>query len=450
MRRRQRNGSPAGRLSAGAGQAAARTDPVRAAAAAGARYAVRAYAGAGTVGDTWHATDLTAERDVALRVIDAPAGDAGLVLAAVRRLQTAAVAADHPGIVAPLAVEPGAGDAVLVATPYIEGGSLADVLAAPDPLPFDAVVALLRDVAAVLAHAHARGLAHGGVAPTNIFADADGRARLTDFGVAGVAALLPAARGRAFLRAYTAPEQWRGHPAEPASDQYALAVVAYELLSGAPHRAPDVEGVATVAPIEVSVFTPVRPGVGLGVNAALRTALAASPVNRFPTVAAFVDALGAGAGRPARGRSRLAAPLPYVGAGGAVVAALGAAAVVLVRPAPAPIVARPAAGAPATTRAAAAPARAPAVAHPAVAHPAGVPARRARPASGFLSVSATEGAPLVVVDGRSWGAAPAVVATTPGAHRVEVRGPGMHYRPARLTVHTKAGDTTAVAFWREP
>src|SRR6185312_12395644 len=92
--------------------------------------------------------------------------------------------------------------------------------------------------------------------------------------------------------AYAAPEQRRGKHVDGRADQYSLAVIAYELLTGRRRIGFDsVEGIDTVAPIEVLADTPLRKDLPLYANLALRRALSASPANRFPTSTAFADAL---------------------------------------------------------------------------------------------------------------------------------------------------------------
>jgi hypothetical protein len=71
-------------------------------------------------------------------------------------------------------------------------------------------------------------------------------------------------------------------------------------------------------------------------------------------------------------------------------------------------------------------------------------------AQGFVSVTATNSLPVVLVDGVPRGVAPAIVRVAGGSHRVEVRAPGMRFRPATITVGVTAGDTAVVAFWRIP
>jgi hypothetical protein len=67
-----------------------------------------------------------------------------------------------------------------------------------------------------------------------------------------------------------------------------------------------------------------------------------------------------------------------------------------------------------------------------------------------VSVTATNALPVVLVDGVPRGVAPVVVRVRGGSHRIEVRSPGMRFRPSVITVGITPGDTAAVAFWRVP
>jgi serine/threonine-protein kinase len=252
--------------------------------------------GTGALHTTYRARDTRSGRDVALRVIVPPAERAHEVYERLRASTAAVVALRHAGLVAPVAVDRD-GDAVLWVTPFLEGGNVDELLELHEPLPFDAVLALVTDAAAALAQAHARGLVHGGLKPTNLFADADGRARVTDLGIQA-SQRARAAQGEAeALNAYAAPEQWRGQLPDACADQYALAVIAYELITGQRRPKTMVEGIATLEPLEVQTLAPLRPELDMRVNEVLRTALSASPVNRFATVTEFAQALAA-AGRP--------------------------------------------------------------------------------------------------------------------------------------------------------
>jgi hypothetical protein len=196
--------------------------------------------------------------------------------------------------------------AVYYVAPWVPGGSVADLLRRREPVPLARVAAILRAVAPALDRAHEQGLVHGGIGPGNLLLGPHQRVLLADFGVNVALDALPVARNADAARsqAYTAPEQWRGGAVDGRADQYALALIAYELLTAQTrYDARGVEGVPTLEPLEINDVAALRPDLPLFVNGALRMALGAKPSNRFATVSAFVDALegkrpGVGPGLP--------------------------------------------------------------------------------------------------------------------------------------------------------
>lgn len=190
------------------------------------------HLGAGGFGDVWLA-DHRDGRRAALKVPRDPS--AAPRLAAQAALQSAL---DAPEIVPVLAADL---DAVPphVAYEYVEAGTLAERL----PLPLADALPALAAVARALAHAHARGVLHLDLKPSNILVHLDGRVRVTDFGArapapapgvdvsTGLDSAAPAAA--AATLAYTAPEQRRpGLPVDARADVYAFGLVLFETLTG--------------------------------------------------------------------------------------------------------------------------------------------------------------------------------------------------------------------------
>jgi tRNA A-37 threonylcarbamoyl transferase component Bud32 len=225
---------------------------------------------------------------------------------------------------------------------YLAGGSLADRLTREGAQPLGRALAWLGQTAAALDFAHASGIVHRDVKPANLLLDDDDRVKVADFGVASAADLASFTEAGTVVgtAGYLAPEQARGETATPASDRYALAVVAFELLTGArpfERESSTAEAMAHVsAPIPpASAHNPQLPPE---VDDVLARGLAKQPEHRFGSCADFVhalrDALDRAAGTTSiaavppvrrRGRRRLPAMLAALGAlllAGIVAAAL--------------------------------------------------------------------------------------------------------------------------------
>lgn len=212
--------------------------------------------GTGTTATVWKARDPGLGREVALKQVPMTAVD-GLRAEAARLAQL-----DDPHVVRVFGFVEDAGAAYLV-TEWINGATLAEVLAAGGRLSVPQALGVVRGALLGLAHAHARGVVHGDVSASNVLVDVEGTSRLIDFGVGGS------------TPAYRAPEAARGEPLSPGSDVYAAAAVLVHLLTGRliAGAAPDVEKVDG------------------GLRPVLATALSAEPGSRYPDAAAFLAAL---------------------------------------------------------------------------------------------------------------------------------------------------------------
>ena len=149
-------------------------------------------------------------------------------------------------------------------------------------------------MAASLDCAHARGVNHLGLTPENIFFDARERPVISDVGISNIVLSTDSVHGTRSARAgaYAAPEQRRKQKVDGRADRFALAVIAYELLTGHLRMEKEtVQGIRTIEPIEVLPDVPLRSGLPLYVNAALRRALSAGAPNRFASASQFADAL---------------------------------------------------------------------------------------------------------------------------------------------------------------
>ncbi len=178
---------------------------------------------------------------------------------------------------------------------------------------WDVSLEWLGQAAAALDAAHANGIVHRDVKPANLLLDNDERVKVADFGVASAADLGSFTEAGTVVgtAGYLAPEQARGERATPASDLYALAVVAFELLTG--KRPFERESSTAEAMAHVSAPIPPAsdsdPQLPRELDDVLARGLAKEPEHRFATAADFVDSLRDALGRAA-GTTRVAAIAP--------------------------------------------------------------------------------------------------------------------------------------------
>ncbi|MGH3071692.1 MAG: serine/threonine-protein kinase [Gaiellaceae bacterium] len=222
---------------------------------------------------------------------------------------------------------------------YLHGGSLADRLKAQGAQPPGRTLEWLGQAAAALDAAHRDGIVHRDVKPANLLLDDDDRLKVADFGVASAAGLGSVTEAGTLVgtAGYLAPEQARGERATPASDLYALAVVAFELLTGVRPFERESQTAEAMAHVSAPIPTASAQNSGLPpkVDDVLARGLAKEPGHRFASGAELVVALraavdgAAGTTRiatiPPAGRRRRA-PVVLIALGAALLAGVLAAA----------------------------------------------------------------------------------------------------------------------------
>jgi eukaryotic-like serine/threonine-protein kinase len=203
------------------------------------RYQLRRPLAAGGMGQVWQAVDEVLDRPVAVKLLrDELAGDGGFV-SRFRAEARYAAAVSHPGIAtvfdfgearAAGAAEPTA----FLVMELIDGEPLSALLDREGRLGLGRSLDIVGQAALAVGAAHRAGLVHRDVKPGNLLVCADGTVKVTDFGVARALGQGPCDDGDAVIgtAAYLSPEQAAGQPATPASDVYALGIVAYECLAG--------------------------------------------------------------------------------------------------------------------------------------------------------------------------------------------------------------------------
>ena len=204
------------------------------------RYRIDRKLGQGAFGQVFLAHDTSlGDRTVALKLLHPVYAIEPAAVQRFRREANLLAQLDHPAIV-PIYDAGLAGDQLFLVMRYLPGGSLAELLTKQGALPPARVLALLRDLADGLDHAHAAGVIHRDLKPANLLLDARNHVVITDFGLARAVlggdsyAVKPESRDVVGTAAYMAPEIGAGDKPTPASDRYSVGCLLYELLSGRP------------------------------------------------------------------------------------------------------------------------------------------------------------------------------------------------------------------------
>src|SRR5829696_695856 len=245
----------------------------------------------------YRAHDTLLDRKVALKVLHPQYADDGEYVERFRREARAVARLSHPNIVTVIDRGDEAGQEFIVFE-YIDGQNLKTIVNADGAMPVQTAVALGHQIARALAFAHEQGLVHRDVKPQNVLLNGDGRAKVTDF---GIARSMDVKHGMTQTGAvlgtsdYIAPEQAQGHRVDEHTDVYSLGVVLYELLTGeVPFPG---ENFVAVAMRHINEPPPPirdrRPDVSPRLEAAVHRAMAKDPHDRFQTMAELADELDA-------------------------------------------------------------------------------------------------------------------------------------------------------------
>ncbi len=254
------------------------------------RYRVERPLGHGAMSTVDLALDVELDRQVALkRLAENLARDDDLRSRFKREARLAARLA-HPNVVQIYDVGEDDEGRPFIAMEYVEGETLAELLARRGPLPATEVTELGIQACRALAAAHAAGLVHRDVKPQNLLLRADGVLKLSDFGVAfGLEGTRLTMAGTVLgTAAYLAPEQARGEEVTAAADVYGLGAVLYELLAGRPPRNP-----TTIAELAETTAIPVPRDAPPELAAIVMRCLAAAANDRPASAAALARELAA-------------------------------------------------------------------------------------------------------------------------------------------------------------
>jgi serine/threonine protein kinase len=278
------------------------------------RYRVLKRIGSGGMADVWLVDDTHLQRRVALKVLHGRFSQDREFVERFRREAEAAAALQHPNIVAVFDRGEFEGS-YYIAMQYVEGRTLKQLSdAGLDP---EQAVRLIRQVLEAAGFAHRHGIVHRDLKPQNVIVDAEGKAIVTDFGIAraGVSEITQTGSVMGTPH-YLSPEQAQGMEVTSVSDLYSIGVMLYEALTG---RVPfEGESAVAVAMKQVSQMpqrpSSVNPRVSPALDAVVMRALEKDPGQRFQSADAFIAALDAAleAPGPLAGGTAAFAPLPPV------------------------------------------------------------------------------------------------------------------------------------------
>ena len=257
------------------------------------RYEVVARIGSGGMADVYLARDTLLGRKVAVKLLHHRFAEDQEFVERFRREASSAAGLSHPNVVA--VFDRGEWDGTYyIAMEYLPGRSLKAVVREHGPLSPDDAIDIVVQILLAARFAHRRGIIHRDLKPHNVILDEEGRAKVTDFGIARAGASDMTLTGSIMGTAqYLSPEQAQGHAVSEASDVYAVGVVLYELLTGSVPFEGD--SAVTIALKQVSDEpTPPserNPAVGPALNAVVMRALAKEPAARFASADEFIAAL---------------------------------------------------------------------------------------------------------------------------------------------------------------
>jgi beta-lactam-binding protein with PASTA domain/tRNA A-37 threonylcarbamoyl transferase component Bud32 len=263
------------------------------------RYRIVRKLGAGGMANVYLAEDEVLGRRVAIKILnDRHAGDDQFVERFRREAKNAA-SLSHPNIVS-IYDRGEAEGTYYIAMEYLDGRSLKELIVARGPAPVHIAIDYARQILAAIRFAHRHGIVHRDIKPHNVLVDAEGRLKVTDFGIARAGTSQMTEAGSIIGTAqYLSPEQARGAHVDNRSDIYSVGVVLYELLTGELPFAGE-------TPVEIAMKhlsqaprrpSELRPEVPRDMDAITLRALAKDPEDRY----ASAEEMDAELARVARG-----------------------------------------------------------------------------------------------------------------------------------------------------
>jgi predicted Ser/Thr protein kinase len=258
-------------------------------------YRVEELIGRGGMGEVYRALDVRLGRSVALKVLAARVAEDDCFRERLLRESRLAASLDHPNVI-PIYEAGEADGRLFIAMRYVRGRDLKALLRGEGALGPARAVAIAEQLAGALDAAHRRGLVHRDVKPSNVLLDSEGEREhcyLADFGLTQSASERGPTDGQ-FMGtvAYVAPEQIRGDKVDGRADQYGLACLLFECLTGGVPYGGRSEVAAIFAHLEEPIpsASKCRPGLPAEIDAVLERGMAKDPHDRFESCGALVEA----------------------------------------------------------------------------------------------------------------------------------------------------------------
>jgi eukaryotic-like serine/threonine-protein kinase len=267
------------------------------------RYRVLSRIGSGGMADVYCAEDTQLGRNVAIKLLYQRFAEDDEFVQRFRREASSAAGLQHPNVVQ--VYDRGEWDGTYyIAMEFLEGRSLKQIIREEGPLDPDRAIDIVIQVLRAERFAHKRGIVHRDIKPHNVIVDDEGRAKVTDFGIARAGASDMTETGSILGTAqYLSPEQAQGHPVSARSDLYSTGILLYECLTG---RVPfDGESPVTIALKQVSEEpigpSELNPAVSPALEDVVLHAMAKDPAWRFADADEFIAALEAARSAPSTG-----------------------------------------------------------------------------------------------------------------------------------------------------
>src|SRR5256714_3162368 len=196
------------------------------------RYPVVRKLGTGGMANVYLAEDQELGRRVAIKLLDDRHAADDSFIERFRREAKNAAGLSHPNIVS-IYDRGEAEGTYYIAMEYLAGRSLKELIVSRGPTPIRIAIDYARQILAAIGYAHRHGIVHRDIKPHNVVVDADGRLKVTDFGIARSGASQMTEVGSIIGTAqYLSPEQAKGAPVDQRSDLYSVGIVLYEMLTG--------------------------------------------------------------------------------------------------------------------------------------------------------------------------------------------------------------------------